>query len=350
MGVKLNTILEPFAKVITFENLVGKKIGIDAFNVIYQFLASIRGQDGQPLKDNQNRVTSHLSGLFHRSVNLLMNDAKLVYIFDGKPNPLKAKELERRKTLRDIATKKMENAQDEGDNAETKKYAQGTSHLTTEMIMEAKELLKALGIPVVQALEDGEAQASYMVKKNMIFAVGSQDYDSFLFGGERVIRNLSVSQTRSLYGKKVHNDIEYYNLDKILGELKITKDQLTDMAIMVGVDFFEGIDGIGDKSALKLIQEFGTLENVIKNKGNKYDFKELTPDFITQVRGIFNTPKSTDDFQLTFGKPNYTKISEILVEQHNFNKERLEETFKKMRSKLNTKSQMVLDKFGVTKP
>ena len=89
MGVKISPLVDDVKKVITFENLIGKRIAIDGFNALYQFLAIIRGQDGEPLKDLQGNVTSHLSGIFNRIINLLEENVRPIFIFDGPPNEFK---------------------------------------------------------------------------------------------------------------------------------------------------------------------------------------------------------------------------------------------------------------------
>ena len=101
MGVDLGDVL-PRRKV-ALESLGNKKIAVDAYNTLYQFLAIIRGASGEHLKDSHGRVTSHLSGLFYRNVNLMELNMKLVYVFDGAPPELKATEIERRRKQRDEA-------------------------------------------------------------------------------------------------------------------------------------------------------------------------------------------------------------------------------------------------------
>ena len=98
MGIKLSALVEPTQ--ISIEDLKGKKVAVDAFNWIFQFLTTIRGYDGEPLKDSQGRITSHLSGLFYRNINLIENGVKLIYVFDGEPPDFKRKEIERRKEVR----------------------------------------------------------------------------------------------------------------------------------------------------------------------------------------------------------------------------------------------------------
>jgi flap endonuclease-1 len=121
MGINLNPLVKDQKRIITFENLIGKKIAIDAFNTLYQFLAIIRGRDGKPLKDYEGNVTSHLSGIFYRTINIIEKDIKPIFIFDGPPNPLKLKEIQRRREIRETASKKMKEAQDLGRKEEAVK-------------------------------------------------------------------------------------------------------------------------------------------------------------------------------------------------------------------------------------
>ena len=94
MGVQITELLP--LKDIELKELSGKIIAIDAPIFLYQFLTTIRQRDGTLLMDSKGNVTSHLSGIFFRTVKLLENGIKPVYVFDGKPPELKRKEQERR--------------------------------------------------------------------------------------------------------------------------------------------------------------------------------------------------------------------------------------------------------------
>jgi flap endonuclease-1 len=246
---------------------------------------------------------------------------RLIFVFDGKPNVLKKTEIERRQEVRQLAQKQFENAQDEESSADMKKFGSATGRLTSEMIAESKELLTAFGLPIVQAIEDGEAQAAYMIQKDHAFACGSQDYDAFLFGATRIVRNLSASQTHKVHNQVEKTPIEFYNLDKILEYLRVTRPQLVDMGLLIGVDFFEGVKGIGGKTAYDLITKHGNIETVMRETGDKYQFGKLTEsDFLETIRGIFLKPKVFDvtPSEIQFKKIDDVKIREILVEKHNF--------------------------------
>jgi flap endonuclease-1 len=202
LGVDLKGIT-PKVK-IGYDELSGKTLAVDAYNALYQFLSIIRGATGGPLSDRQGRVTSHLSGLFYRSINMMERGIKLVYVFDGKPPDVKNTELEKRARIKEAARVKYGEALKKGEFEKAKSYAQMTSKLDKEMVDDAKKLLNAMGIPWTQAPSEGEAQAAFMVLRNDLWAVVSQDYDSLLFGAPRFIRNLTISGRRKLPRKNVY--------------------------------------------------------------------------------------------------------------------------------------------------
>ena len=226
MGTKINELVSKSRKVISFENLLNKEIAIDAFNTIYQFLAIIRQKDGTPLKDYEGNVTSHLSGLFYRTLNFLEHNIKPIYVFDGTPSELKLDTIKERKKGKQEAREKMVEAQEEEDFEKALRYAQYSSTLNESMVRESKKLIEYLGIPVIQADSEGEAQAAYLVSKGDAWACASQDYDSLLFGAKRLIRNFAITRTRKVKDTTTSVDIEYISLSKFLEQLNINREQL----------------------------------------------------------------------------------------------------------------------------
>ena len=245
------------------DDLHDRIIVIDAHNVLHQFLSIIRQRDGTPLKDAKGEITSHLSGLLHRTANMVESRIRPVYVFDGVPHLLKARTLRIRKERKELAEKDWKEALERGDLEKAKTKAQQTSRVTDKIVQQSKELLGALGIPYVQAPSEGEAQASYMVKKGDAFAAGSQDYDCLLVGSPVIIRNLTSSGKRKLPGKQAYAKVnpEQIRLEPNLKLLEITQKQLVDMAILIGTDFNEGIKGFGPKKSLEIIKKTGNLEN-----------------------------------------------------------------------------------------
>ncbi|HUK75283.1 MAG TPA: flap structure-specific endonuclease, partial [Nitrososphaerales archaeon] len=169
MGVDLGDVI-PRRKV-PLESLSSKRLAVDAYNTLYQFLAIIRGMSGEHLKDSSGRVTSHLSGLFYRNVNLLELNMKLVYVFDGAPPELKATEIDRRRKAKEEARRQYTVAAEAGDTQGMRKYAEASTSLRQDMVVESKELLDAMGIPWVDAPSEGEAQAAVMATEGTVDAV-----------------------------------------------------------------------------------------------------------------------------------------------------------------------------------
>jgi flap endonuclease-1 len=299
MGVNLKDIIP--ARKIEFTDLSGKTIAIDALNTIYQFLSSIRQPDGTLLMDAKGNVTSHLSGLLYRTTNLVRMGMKPIYVFDGKPPQLKHKTLQARSQRKREAEAEWAKAKEEGRMQDAMKYAKRTSRLTEDMLSDSKRLLQLMGIPHVQAPAEGEAQCALMVLRGDAWAVGSQDYDSLLFGSPRLVRGLTLS------GKMELNMID---LQEALDGLGITREGLIDLAILVGTDFNEGVRGIGPKKALKAVKD-GTAREVPVD----FDFDE--------VRDVFLNHPAANEYQLAWGGVDADGLLEFLSEGHGFSEDRV---------------------------
>lgn len=314
-------------------SLSGKVVAIDAYNALYQFLAIIRQPDGTPLMDHSGRITSHLSGLFYRTCNLLELGIKPVYVFDGKPPDLKEAEIKSRMKVKEEAIKKYEAALREGKIEEARKYAQMTSHLKDYMAEDAKRLLTLMGVPWVQAPSEGEAQAAHIVRKGDANFCASQDYDSLLFGAPHLLRNLTISGKRKLPRKNVYVEVtpEIVELDRILRELGITREQLIDVGILIGTDYNpDGVRGIGPKTALKLIKTYGSLEKALPAiKGAEFPVEPA------KIREIFLHPNVTDKYEIKWGEPNIEGVLSFLCGEKDFSEDRvrkaLEEAIRGMR-------------------
>ena len=347
MGTKINELVSDTKKVISFENLLNKEIAIDAFNTIYQFLAIIRQKDGTPLKDYNGNVTSHLSGLFYRTLNFLEHNIKPIYVFDGKPSELKLETILERKKVKEEARQKMVEAQEVEDFEKATRLAQLTSTLDENMIGESKKLIEYLGIPVIQAKSEGEAQAAYLVNKGDAWGCASQDYDSLLFGAKKLIRNFAVTRTRKIKDTTTSVDIEYISLSKFLDGLKINREQLIEMGILIGTDFYPGIKGIGQHTALDLIRQYGSLESILKNKITiRKKTIDIDLDIVEQIKEIFLNPNVNKSYLKPKWKGvNYEKVEELLIEEHNFSSQRVKNALTQLRKRDLSKRQASLDDF-----
>ncbi len=323
MGVNLKPLTSP--KAISLEELKGRVIAVDAYNTLYQFLSIIRQRDGTPLKDSSGEITSHLTGLLYRTANLVDMGIKPVYVFDGKPHPLKMETLHGRKEVKEKAKEDWEKAKERGDMEEARKKAQQTSVLGKEMVNEAKKLLEALGIPYVQAPGEGEAQASFMNMKGDADAVSSQDFDCLLFGAPVLVRNAAITGRRKMPGRQkwVNISPEKIVLKDVLSVHGITREQLVDIAILVGTDFNKGVKGIGPKTALKLIKKYGSIEETVKAES----IQGL--ENIDEVRDIFLNPSVTDEYSVEWRAVDEEDVINFLCGEHQFGRDRVENALKK---------------------
>jgi flap endonuclease-1 len=324
MGTKITELME--SKELSIEDLKGKIVVVDAFNQLYMFLSSIRQPDGSLLKDSHGNVTSHLNGLFYRFSKLMQYDIKFILVFDGKAPDLKLKERARRAELKHEAEKKYEDAKEKEDLDEMKKYAARTSKLTKEMIIDIKELLTALGIPIIQAPSEGEAQAALIVKNKDAYASLSQDADSLLFGCPLVVKNLTLSGRKKMPNKLSYNEItpELISLNDTLKTLDVTQDQLIIIAMLTGTDYnIGGIKGIGHKTALKLVKEYGDGE---ENFDKLFQDKKWDEYFDYDWKDVFNIIKhteTTNDYEIIFKEVDDEKVVETLCVKHDFSEERV---------------------------
>jgi flap endonuclease-1 len=338
VGVQFTDLVTPGS--IGFEALRGKRIAVDALNTLYQFLSIIRQPNGIPLMDSEGRVTSHLSGIFYRNANLLEYGILPVYVFDGKPHRLKSQIVEERKTARVEARDKWKKALAAGRLEEAKTYAQQSSRITDEMLSDSKRLLDAMGIPYVQAPSEGEAQAAYMVTKGEAWSVGSQDYDSLLFGAPRLVRNLTISGRRKIPRKKEYITItpELIILEEFLMEIGVSREQLIDIAILIGTDFNpKGVEGIGPKKALALIKEYGSADRALAESNIETEFD------VAEIREIFLNPEYTDDYELVWKPADADSIVDFLCGERSFSEERVRNGLDRIKKTEKLRMQKSLD-------
>ena len=336
MGIILSDIVSPERR--TLEDFSGKILAIDAFNTLYQFLAIIRQPDGTPLMDGQGRVTSHLSGLIYRLSNFVAAGIKPVFVFDGEPPRLKARTIESRVEVKARAEREWKEAVEIGDLATARTKAMQTSRLTRDMVDQANRLLGLLGVPCVQAPSEGEAQASAMARAGSAYAAASQDYDSLLFGSPRLVKNLAITGRRKLPRKEVYVDVqpEEIGLEATLAALGITREQLVDMALLIGTDFNEGVRGIGPKKALALIKKHGSLDPALADLHIDIESKE-------EVRRIFLEPRVLSEVTVEFRDPDADGVRRMLCDEFAFSRDRIDQALAKFAEARGAQKQKSLD-------
>ncbi len=309
MGLPFRDIVTP--QELGWDALADRTLAVDAYNAIYQFLATIRQADGQPFADPNGATTSHLMGVFYRTTALLSEGVRPVWVFDGKPPELKAGTLRARFQAKEKAAAAWKEALAAGDLETARKKAAATSRLTRPMAEEVQELLRALGVPSVQAPSEGEAQAAVMAARGQVWAAASEDYDSLLFGAPRLVRGLAARGHRGATPRA-----QVIDREKLLATLGISSEELILVGVLVGTDFNEGAKGFGPKRALKLAQEHLGWEASLARAG-------LNAAEVAPVAELFRHPDVTDVPSVSFSPPNANSVGEILVVRHGFSEARV---------------------------
>ncbi|MCK4477736.1 flap endonuclease-1 [Candidatus Bathyarchaeota archaeon] len=340
MGVNLTPIM--VKQILTLNDLKGKSLAVDANNYLYQFLSLIRVRDGTPLKDSKGNITSHLTGLMFRSTRLIHDfNIDLVFVFDGQPPALKGGEIKRRREQREKALQEWQEALKARDYAKAFSKAVMTSRLTRSMIEDAKKLLTLLGIPYVQAPSEAEAQTAYMAMRGDVWAASSKDYDCVLFGAPKLLRFLTIHGREYLPSKGVARPLkpELITLCQLLSHHEITRQQLVDLAILIGTDFNKGIKGVGPKTALKLVKGHGRIENLPSK------FLSKIPPQYKEVREIYLHPTTTLEYDLSYNPLREEELFHFLCDQRDFAQKRVKTIVQRMKEIHRLKKQARLEKW-----
>jgi len=340
MGLQIGEIVP--RRAIEFSELRDKTVFVDAFNTLFQFLTTIRQPDGTPLMDKSGRVTSHLSGLFYRNINLMLEGLRLVYVFDGKPPEKKYQTRKNREEVKEKASEMYEQAVQERDIEMMGKYARQTTRVTSEMIEESKKLLMSMGIAIVQAPGEGEAQAAFLARNDKAY-VASQDYDSLLFGAPSLVQNLTLARRRKTVSGYIYISPEMIELERVINNLQVNMDQLICLGILVGTDYNPGgVRGIGPKKALLSVKQykepgliFKAFEERIREQENSFDWQEIFE--------LFKKP-DVDNIHMSFPKRNDEAVKRILLDA-DFSEERIDSQLEKLEKKKEEGKQKDLKSF-----
>ncbi|XP_074560398.1 flap endonuclease 1-A [Curcuma longa] len=337
MGIKgLTKLLADHApkamKEQKFESYFGRKIAIDASMSIYQFLIVVGRTGMETLTNEAGEVTSHLQGMFNRTIRLLEAGIKPVYVFDGQPPELKRQKLAKRYSKREDATKDLNTAIKTGDLEGIEKYSKRTVKVTKKHNEDCKRLLRLMGVPTIEAPCEAEAQCAALCKSDKAYAVASEDMDSLTFGAPRFLRHLMDPSSKKI-------PVMEFEVPKILEELGLTMDQFIDLCILSGCDYCDSIKGIGGKTALKLIRQHSCIECILENiNKERYQIPEEWP--YQETRRLFKEPNVTMDVpELKWIAPDEKGLLGFLVNENGFNSDRVAKAIEKIKSAKNKSSQ-----------
>uniref|UniRef100_A0A7S0EIY2 Flap endonuclease 1 n=1 Tax=Hanusia phi TaxID=3032 RepID=A0A7S0EIY2_9CRYP len=336
-------------KEVEIGSYFGRKVAIDASMSIYQFLIAMQRPDGQAMLTNDaGEVTSHINGLLMRTTKMLECGIKPLYVFDGKPPELKKETLEERKERREESEAALAKAKEEGDEEAVEKFAKRTVRVSKEMTEDAKQLLRLMGVPVIEAPTEAEAQCAALARAGVVYAAVSEDMDTLTFGAPIMLRNLFVPESRKL-------PILEINLSKVLEGLSMNMDQFIDLCILLGCDYCGTIKGAGPKTSISWIEKYKSIASVVKNIDiSKHPLPE--PFNHEEIHSFFQQPEITDPKELeaqgllVWKEPNYEELREFLVTRFQFNKERIEHVLTRLKKTRGTNTQQRMDSFFTKMP
>ncbi|XP_050544421.1 flap endonuclease 1 [Daktulosphaira vitifoliae] len=320
------------------KNHFGRKIAIDASMSLYQFLIAVRSE-GSQLTSVDGETTSHLMGTFYRTIRLLENGIKPVYVFDGKPPQMKSSELEKRTERRQEAQKALEKAEEAGDTTDIDKFSKRLVKVTSVHTSECKELLKLMGVPYIEAPCEAEAQCAAMVKSGKVYATATEDMDALTFGTPVLLRHLTFSEARKM-------PIQEFQFDTVLEGMEMTKHEFIDLCILLGCDYCNSIKGVGPKRAIELIRQYKTLENILENiDTKKYQVPENWP--FKEARRLFIEPEVADPntIELKWNDPDEDGLVKFLCGDRAFSEDRVRSGAKKIMKTRSGSTQGRLDSF-----
>ncbi|KAK9670052.1 hypothetical protein RND81_13G173700 [Saponaria officinalis] len=323
-----------------FESYFGRKIAIDASMSIYQFLIVVGRTGTEMLTNEAGEVTSHLQGMFSRTIRLLEAGIKPVYVFDGQPPDLKKQELAKRYSKRADATEDLSAAIETGDKEGIEKFSKRTVKVTKQHNDDCKKLLGLMGVPVVEAPSEAEAQCAALCKNGKVYAVASEDMDSLTFGASKFLRHLMDPSSKKI-------PVMEFEMAKVLEELNLTMDQFIDLCILSGCDYCDNIKGIGGMTALKLIRQHGSIEIILENLNKeRYQIADDWP--YQEARRLFKEPHvfpENEEPELKWSPPDEEGLVNFLVKENGFNIDRVTKAIEKIKTAKAKSSQGRLESF-----
>ncbi|RDB26417.1 DNA repair protein rad13 [Hypsizygus marmoreus] len=163
-----------------------------------------------------------------------------------------AEEGEYARFISQVKGKKIEDVRREIDdeieslNQQRKAAMRDSEDVTQQMITQIMAMLRLFGIPYITAPMEAEAQCAELVSLGLVDGVITDDSDVFLFGAQRVFKNM-FNQSKT---------VECFLLSDLSRELGLDRDTLIRLAYLLGSDYVDGLPGVGPVVAMELLKEF----------------------------------------------------------------------------------------------
>lgn len=258
---------------------------------------------------------------------------------------MKSGELEKRSEKRKEAQESLDKAVEAGNEEDITKFNKRVIRVTQKHNDDCKRLLRLMGLPVIEAPSEAEAQCAQLCKDGKVYAVATEDMDALTFASPRLIRHLSSGSA---------DNTQEYNLEKVINGLELgSHDEFIDLCILMGCDYCDSIKGIGGKKGLELIKKHKTIENIVENLPNKDVIPKEWP--IERARQLFKEPDVIKSDSITEADLKMKDIDEegivdFLCIENSFDERRVRTAIDRCRASKPKSAQTRIDSFFQVKP
>jgi len=305
-------------KPILITDYSNKKIAIDTSIILYQSVITIRNS-GNDLINKEGELSSHILGLFNKTIELLENKISPLYVFDGKPPDIKKEILNARKQVRKKALEKLSMATDEKTKI---KYLKKAVNITKNHNEQCREMLNYMGIPYINADEEADKTLAYLCKNKMADGVLSEDMDILTLGSPILLRNLLSSRNGPLE----------INLENILNSLNLTMEQFIDLCILFGCDYCKPI--INDKNPNIIYDIYHETKSIEKTKDKLLELGYIineTNNYDVIKKYLINISNSKIN-NIEMKRPDMKKLGKLLIEKYDLDKNRIISKLKRLKN------------------
>lgn len=298
-----------------------KRVAIDTSIFLYKSLMNVRSK-GDYLKNSQGKIVSHIQGLYYKTNQLLTFGITPIYIFDGKPPQEKNDCIKARVKKAEECKEKMENTE---NMQEKQSLEKGSIRIKKEYIDDLKHMFSLMGVSYIHANGEAEAYASELCRLGFVDGVMTEDMDTLSYGCPLLFRSCI---DKSIKRPEI---VSVFNFQKIIEDFKLTHDEFIDMCILCGCDYCPTIPKVGPVRALKFIQKYKTIENLIESE-EKIEVPEEFKSKYVASRGLFKIfagKINLDDLPISESKYDSVSIYKYLVNDCDMNSKRVQNSLQK---------------------
>ena len=184
---------------------------------------------------------------------------------------------------------------------EFSEYKAGRKKMPNELGQQLQPLKELLDTFNIHRMEMAGFEADDLIG-TVAKKAENDDFKVYIVTGDKDAIQLASNKTTTLITKKGVGEVEEYNYDSVVERYEMTPTQFIDLKGLMGdkSDNIPGVPGIGEKTGIKLIKEFSSIENLIENTN--------------QLKGSVKKKIEENKDQAVFSKKLATIITDVPIE------------------------------------